>query len=325
MDKFIELFPSHLTEALESTKNIDFNLNFSPENIVIAGMGGSGIAGTFVSEYAEYKKAKVPIILSKTYHLPAFVSEKTLVIISSYSGNTIETIYSLKDAIHKQSTIISITSGGEIADICKRNHIPVLFIPTGYPPRAALGYSLINLLFILYKAGIISNDWTNEIKESENVLKSHPTEIREIARNVAKQIHNTFPIIYSLGGEAVPLRLRQQLNENSKILCSHHIFPEMNHNEIVGWKCLNAKHSVISLQSDYDLSFNQNRFDFCKKLFSQMNIPVIEIKAKGKSFLAQYLYLVHVADWISYELALLNDVDPIEVKIIEQLKNELNQ
>lgn len=323
MKKLLEEFNNQLRDAIKIANEFKPKKHIHPQNVVIAGMGGSGIAGTFISEYANYRKAEVPVITSKTYSLPYFVNENSLVVISSYSGNTLETISALETAIHKKATIVAITSGGKIAEICKEYNIATILIPGGFPPRAALGYSIVSMFAILSKYNIFFYEWEAETFESITFIDLYQKEIQEQAKRIAETLYQTYPIIYSLGGEAVSLRLRQQLNENSKILCSHNVLPEMNHNEIVGWKCLNARHSVITLRSDYDLLSNHYRFEFCKKIFAQYDVPVIEVKAKGHNYIPQHLYLMHVADWISYELALLNKVDPMEVDVIEQLKKEI--
>jgi glucose/mannose-6-phosphate isomerase len=198
-------------------------------------------------------------------------------------------------------------------------------LPKGFPPRTCLGYSFVAVLSILNKLNFISSDWKNEIEESISLLKKEQNDIRQQAKDIVQQIQKTFPIIYTLHSEALAIRLRQQLNENSKMLCSHHIIPEMNHNEIVGWKCLNAQHTVIAIRTDFDLPQNIKRFLFCKKVFTELNVPVIEMIAKGNSLLAQWMYIVHLSDWISYELAILNNVDPVEVNVIDKLKNELQK
>ncbi|RME19065.1 MAG: bifunctional phosphoglucose/phosphomannose isomerase [Bacteroidetes bacterium] len=323
MEKYIAEFPEQIKDAVNLVEKVPVLLEKRPQNVVIAGMGGSGIAGTFMVEYADYRKAEIPVMTHKNYGLPYFVNENTLVIISSYSGNTEETIAALRVAIQRKAQIAAITSGGTIEKMCQENAIPVVRIPQNFPPRAALAYSLAGMFHILSRQDVFFYEWIGDMYEAHNILQIYQKEIRQQAKKVAEQIHHTFPIIYSLGGEAVPLRLRQQLNENSKVLCSHHIFPEMNHNEIVGWKCLNASHSVVVLRCNYDKISNFQRFEFCKNIFHQHNIPVLEIHAKGESFITQYLYLMHAADWISYELALLNQVDPMEVKVIEELKTSL--
>lgn len=323
MDKYILNFPEQLESGLQIAEQFQFTTSQKITNVVISGMGGSGIGGTFAYEYA-FAQSPVPILVNKSYHLPEFINDNTLVILSSYSGNTEETLSCLNDAVRKNAIIIGITSGGKLEVLSHQHPFPIIKLPQGFPPRTCLGYSLVAVLSILEKARIISDKWKSEIKEAIEILKQHQNDIRALSQKMAQQIHSTFPIIYSLHSEALAVRLRQQLNENSKVLCCHHIIPEMNHNEIVGWKNLSCQHSVISILTDFDLDANRKRYAFCKKVFEQFNVPIIELKAKGHSLLAQWVYIVHIADWISYELALLNNADPIEVKVIDQLKSELS-
>lgn len=324
MEHYIASFGKQLTEALKSSKIKPIKELRPIHNIIISGMGGSGIGGMFVQEYL-YDKINIPIIINKSYKLPSFINENAVVITSSYSGNTEETLRCFYQALEKKSFIIGITSGGKLENLCKQHQCPVIILPKGYPPRTCLGYSLIALLNIFSQLNIIKDDWIEEINESIHLLAQEQINIRHIARTTALQIHQTFPIIYSLHSEALALRLRQQLNENSKVLCSHHIIPEMNHNEIVGWKNLYVKHTVIGILTKFDSDENKKRYEFCKKVFANNHAEIIDLMAKGNSMLAQYLYIVHLSDWVSYELAILNKEDPIEVKVIEQLKSELSK
>lgn len=320
MEKYIAEFPEQLNNAVRRVEDIPIYLQGEIKNIVIAGMGGSGIAGDFVKEYADYRKSEIPIIVHKSNFFPNYINEHTLFIASSYSGNTEETLSVLRSAIHRKAKVVGITSGGEMEKICKEHNCPVLILPQGFPPRTAIAYSMAAMLHVLSQKGVIFFEWIGDFHITSNILDMYQKEIRPLAKEIAQKIHNTFPIIYSSCIEAIALRMRQQLNENSKILCSHHVIPEMNHNELVGWKKLNAPHSVIMLHTDYTKYKNEERINFCKNVFSELNVPVIEILPKGDELLTQWLYHVNLADWISYELALLNNVDPMEVKVIDNLK-----
>lgn len=325
MQEFITNFPKQLSEALDIAEKSQFSLNkFKIQNVIITGMGGSGIGGTFAQEYAsEY--SPLPIIVNKSYHLPKFVNKHSLIIASSYSGNTEETLSCVEDALKSEAKIVAITSGGKLDQLCREKQLPVVNIPKGYPPRTCLGYSFVQVLNILSYFNLVPTNWIKDIENAIQLLNNYQNDIRDQAKLIAEQIFQTFPIIYSLQSEALAIRLRQQLNENSKILCSHHIIPEMNHNELVGWRKLTAKHSVISILTNFDLEQNKKRYIFCKSIFEKYNVPVIELNAKGNSLLEQWLYIVHLSDWISYELAVLNEVDAVEVKVIDALKNVLSK
>lgn len=324
MDQYIANFPKQIIDAIHIAESFQWQPPKKINTIIITGMGGSGIGGTLVQEYA-MQTSSLPIFINKSYHLPAFANAQTLLIASSYSGNTEETLSCFSEAIQKKCPIIAITSGGKLETECKNHQYPVILIPKGYPPRTCLGYSFVQLLNILSRANIIDNAWKDELKSAANLLLQEQEAIKQNAKNIAQQIHKTYPVIYTLDSEALAIRLRQQLNENSKILCSHHVIPEMNHNEILGWKCLNAHHTVISILTDFDLPQNKKRYSFCKDMLYQRNVPVIELKAKGNTKLEQWMYIIHTSDWISYELAILNQVDPVEVNLIEELKHYLSK
>lgn len=325
MNKLIAEFPHQLKDAVQIAQGFLPAIQKEKiKNIVITGMGGSGIGGTFAQEYTSTHSA-LPVIVNKSYHLPAFVDAHSLVIASSYSGNTEETISCVQDAIQKKSQIIAITSGGQLEKICQEYQLPVVLIPKGFPPRTCLGYSFVQILHILSYIHLTPANWQEDILSAADILLRCQNDIKTQAKQIATRIHQTFPIIYTLHSEALALRLRQQLNENSKVLCTHHIIPEMNHNELVGWKNLYAPHSVLVLRTDFDLPQNIKRYHFCKNIFLKYKVPVIELQAQGKTILQQWLYLVHLSDWISFELSLLNKEDAIEVQVIDALKHQISQ
>ncbi len=323
---YIQNFPNQLEQSIEIFERSDFkkvDLK-SIRNVVITGMGGSGIGGTFASEYVS-SFSQIPIVVNKSYQLPAFVDSHTLVVASSYSGNTEETLQCVEQALQKKAPLVAITSGGKLKQLAHQHDFLVIELPGGFPPRTCLGYSFVQLLGIFERLGILSEEWKKRIQSAAQLLRHQQADIRERAQLVAKKIHKTFSIIYSLQSEALAWRLRQQLNENSKVLCSHHIIPEMNHNEIVGWRVLNTSHSVLVFLTSADLPQNRKRYTFCKAVFEKYGVPVIELVGVGNDLLEEWMYLVHWSDWISYELAQLNSVDAVEVKVIDDLKNYLNK
>ncbi|GIV26486.1 MAG: phosphate starvation-inducible protein PsiE [Bacteroidia bacterium] len=325
MFEYILNFPNQLEQGIDIYERSKIKLDSNQiHNIVITGMGGSGIGGTFVAEYV-LPFSKIPVFVNKSYQLPAFVNENTLVIASSYSGNTEETLQCVEQALKQKSHLVAITSGGKLEELAREYRFPVILLPKGFPPRTCLGYSFVQILGIFEKVGIINGDWKEKIYVSAKLLREEQNHIREKAQDIAQKIFKTFPIIYSLHSEALAWRLRQQLNENSKVLCSYHIIPEMNHNEIVGWRVLNAAHSVLVFLTSADLEQNRKRYFFCKKIFENYKVPLIELKGMGDSLLEEWMYLVHLSDWISYELAVLNNVDAVEVKVIDELKGYLSR
>ena len=204
-------------------------------NVCISGLGGSGIGGTIVSQLTA-GDTKVPVVVNKDYNIPTFVGENTLFVASSYSGNTEETLAALAKAEEAGATIACITSGGKVLEIATSKGYNHIQIPGGLPPRAAFGYSSVQLFKLLAHYEIIPASYVDQLENVPNHLTSLKEEIKSIAADLTDKFFGKYPIIYSDAGiEGVCVRFRQQINENSKMLCWHHALPEMNHNELVGW------------------------------------------------------------------------------------------
>lgn len=325
MKKLVEGFTSQLQEALSIANNAKLNLKSNIQNIVITGLGGSGIGGTILSELIQ-DECVVPILVNKDYFLPTFVNERTLVIISSYSGNTEETISAMKQAIDKNSQIICITSGGKIKELADEYNYDTIIIPGGNPPRSCIGYALVQLLKVMQFNGFVKTDLLEQVSTSISLLNKEKESIKVESMSIAKLLVDKISVIYSLGTcEGVAVRFRQQINENSKMLCWHHTLPEMTHNELVGWSIKNENLAVITFRTSFDFERTIKRYEICKELFIKNSSSVTDIVSKGDCKLEQYLYLIHIGDWISCYIADLREIDPIEVDVITNLKNELSK
>lgn len=325
MKKLIENFPNQLREAFEIASNAKLNPKTNIQNVVITGLGGSGIGGTIISELVS-SDCPVPITINKDYFLPKFVNTSTLVIISSYSGNTEETLKAMEQALKQKAQIICVTSGGKVQEIAKQNNLDTIMIPGGNPPRSCIGYSLVQLIKIFTFYNLAPASLLNEVRSSIKLLEKENANITTEATEIAKFLLNTIPVIYSLGScEGVSVRFRQQINENSKMLCWHHVFPEMNHNELVGWTNKNDDLTVITFHTSFDYARTKKRYDISKPLFEKYSRGVMDIFAKGNTKLEQFMYLINIGDWISVYIAELKKIDPVEVNIINQLKNELSK
>ena len=323
MKTLVEGFPKQLQEALDIAQSATLTLKHHIQNIVVTGLGGSGIGGTILSELVQ-AECTVPIIVNKDYFLPEFVNANSLVIISSYSGNTEETLSAMKQAISKQAQIVCVTSGGKVLEIAKQHQYDTIIIPGGHPPRSCVGYSLIQLFKIVQFNGFIKSDLLKQVSDSITLLNKENTHIKQEATTIAKLLVGKIPVIYSLGScEGVAVRFRQQINENSKMLCWHHTFPEMNHNELVGWTERNENLAVVTFRTSYDFERTVKRYDICKPLFTKYSASVIDITAKGNSKLEQFMYLINLGDWISCYIADIKNIDAMEVNVITNLKNEL--
>ena len=324
MKHLISNFTKQLKSALELSNRLQLT-DFKTElrNAVICGMGGSGISGNIVAE-AVASEIKIPIIVNKDYFLPNYVNTKSLVIVSSYSGDTEETLLALNQAIEKEAKIVCITSGGKLADIASRKKLDTILIPKGMPPRAAIAYSIIQILNILNINYIISSDYKNKINAAIKLIDSEENHIIKDAKETAYLISGKYPIIYSSAKtESVALRLKQQLNENSKILCSHNVFPELNHNELQGWKEKNKNIAVIILRDKNEYNRTDKRINISSEIIGLYDATIKEIYAKGNSIIEKMLYLIHWGDWLSVLLAEIKGIDTLDISVITYLKSEL--
>ena len=326
MKNLVQSFSKQLTEALKIGEKAKLSAHNKPlQNILISGLGGSGIGGTIVAQLIS-EEAKIPVLVNKEYSLPAFVNENTLFIACSYSGNTEETVEALDQAIAKKAKVVCVTSGGKVAEIAKAKNLDVITIPGGMPPRACLGYSLTQLFFVLSFNNIISKRSIAEIAAAASLLEKEEEEIKKQAMLAADFLLNKTPVIYTTGAnEGVAIRFRQQVNENSKMLCWHHVIPEMNHNELVGWTEKNDSFAVIIFRDSDDYERNKTRIEICKGVFKKYTSNILEVYSKGNSRIEKSLYLIHLGDWASCYIADKNNIDATEVKVIDHLKSELSK
>ncbi len=326
MEKLIQEFSSNIKEALEIAAKATFvKPGNDVRNIVICGMGGSGIGGRIVAQWIE-NNCPVPVLSVQDYELPAFVDKHSLVIGSSYSGNTEETLFSLEDAKQKGATIIGICSGGALETFCKENNYQYVIVPGGNPPRTALAYSLVQLSNIFLQLGYAQKTILDEISNGKVIIDSELIHIKSEAMRVAKELQKRTVAVYAGAPyEGVTIRAKQQLNENSKELCWQHVIPEMNHNELVGWGGGDNRYACLFIQTN-DLSMrNQKRFDISVERTRSKTDKVVIIEAKGATRVEKSIYLIHLIDWISLYLSDLKHGDPIEIEIIDYLKAELGK
>ena len=295
-------------------------------NIVCTGLGGSAIGADILRSYLLYE-TKVPIFVNRSYLLPAFVGHRTLVIASSYSGDTEETISAYRDAKKRMAKLIVVTSGGHLRDMADRDGVPVIKIPKGIPPRCATGYMFFPALILLAKIGIIK-DKSGEIGPVIKTLNS--IKKKNIAKKVARALYNKYPIIYASqdSNDCVVTRWRGELAENAKQISSGNLFPEMNHNEIVGFEnpgYLLKKIVVVILRDPYDHPRVSKRMDITKALLNKGGVKVMEVSSSGDSRLARVFSLLYIGDFVSFYLAMLNRTDPTPVDRITYLKKELGE
>jgi glucose/mannose-6-phosphate isomerase len=329
-------FPDQIEEAIEITKGIKIE-DFSPRQIVIAGVGGSAIGGDILASWL-FKRVKIPIFVNRAYKLPTFVGEDTLLFTVSYSGNTEETLSLFNEGMTKGCKIIAITSGGELKRLCKEKDIQIIIVPSGKPPRASVAYLFMPIVMVLKKLGIYDPD--KEIKVALENLKSLRDRLapeipleNNMAKQMALNLQGEIPIIYGEGiFNSIARRWQTQINENAKTISWHSAFPEMNHNEIEAWaKDENSKLlTVIILRDDFRMDSQlQKRVRLTKTSILEKHAKkVIEVVAEGgeeRDYLARMLYAMYLGDFTSIYLAILRNIDPSPVSAIEAFKKELSK
>ncbi|HLT81040.1 MAG TPA: bifunctional phosphoglucose/phosphomannose isomerase [Cyclobacteriaceae bacterium] len=328
--KHIEGFTRQLADALKMGQTMDLHRPGSDtRNIVISGMGASGVAANLV-ESLTFGRVPIPITVCKSYSLPQFVSPHTLFIACSYTGDTEETVAALHKALLKRASILAVASGGKLLDIAREYNLFYIQLPAGAESgRFMIGHMITALLYALYHTNLIGAAF---IKETENAIEHLDRSAKAIqveAELIARKLKGKLPVIYCDARlNAMAMRFQHQLNENAKHLAHVNVFPEMNHNELTGWQhpeALLPFLQVIYLYSDHDHERIEKRMEICRSIFEGKSNPIIDIVAEGASLLEQYYYLLHLTDWISYALARENDVEPGPSESRLYLKQELNK
>ena len=303
-------------------------------NVVVAGMGGSAIGGD-VNRMLLRDELSVPIFVSRNYQIPAWANKHTLVIASSYSGRTEETLSAMADALEKGCQICGITTGGKLKDVLQKNDCDTVLIPTGLQPRAALAYSFVPMLYLLKGFGLVVSDAEQKLKKTADLLESLRDNYSKASDenetwSLAKSIYGTIPIIY---GETestvvVALRWRGQFSENGKMLAFHNELPELNHNEIVGWENnpeLFNHLSIIWLKDKSDHERVSMRQNVTGMILKNVTKNQYDVAVSGASRFERLLHLIHYGDWVSLWCAYLHETDPFPVEKISNLKDQLSR
>lgn len=324
MEELIKGFGAQMREAISIGKKATFTApDKDIHNVVLIGLGGSAFGGEVILNYTR-QHIKVPYVIVRDYEVPAFVSENTLLLVSSYSGNTEETLSMLESALPSNPKVACVTSGGKLQGFAEEKGWDHIILPGGYPPRSAAAFSIIQQLFVLKGYGLIG-DFSADLEEATSIVENFTD--HENGRFIAQQLQNSAPVLYSAPNfESVSIRWRQQIEENSKHIAFHHVIPEMNHNELVGWKNpagILEDTVVVVFRSNLVHPRTSVRMDICRDIFGDHAESVVEVTADGDSHLAQLFFLIHLGDWVSLYLAELNEEDPTPVEVIDLLKGEL--
>jgi glucose/mannose-6-phosphate isomerase len=314
-----------------SAWNNNVNLSHFKKNnynsIVYCGLGGSAISGDLLQDYLS-NELKFPFKVVRGYDLPSFTNKDTLVIISSYSGNTEETISCFHQALKINCSIIAITSGGKIFEEANKNKIPVIKIEGGFQPRYALGLSFFSLLRLMQELEIVNEE--NTVKKIIDLWKKQGEELagdKNKAVEIAEQMIGFIPVIYSAEFlSSTGYRFKCQVNENSKLHAFYNTIPEMNHNEIIGWESYREKQFQVKIIYLLDKEYNpqnRKRFNILKEILSEQKVEVLVLESNEQDRKVRIMDLIFLCDWISFYLSVLRGFDPSEIDFIHQMKKRL--
>jgi glucose/mannose-6-phosphate isomerase len=333
MQAYLWSLPDQFAEILQQGVKLPLKYRREYRNIVVTGLGGSAIGGDILRTYC-LARARIPILVNRDYDLPGFVNSDTLVLAVSYSGNTEETLSAYQQARKQGASVIAVTSGGKLADLANNDEAAVVKIPGGLSPRAATGYLFTPLALILEELEVMQGV-SRELQETIRVLLAVREGIHpgvglpdNQARWIANELKGNLPIIWGSSGhsEIAAMRWKGQINENAKAPAYYNIFPELNHNEIVGLDVpgeLLNRLVVVFLRDAADHPRVQRRMQISKSIIQNKVKKVIEIDAQGESFLARFYSLVYIGDYASFYLALEYGINPTPVETIDYLKAEL--
>jgi glucose/mannose-6-phosphate isomerase len=334
MRAYLRQLPLQCRQAWEKTASMPLPAGYSDiDKVVILGMGGSAIGGEILRRLCS-DRAGLMIATHRDYGLPGYVDERTLVIATSYSGTTEETLDGFSKAMVANCKRIAITTGGKLRSMAEEGQTPLVPVDYKSPPRAALGHLFVSLLGILHSLKLLP-DISQEIDEMIAVLKTMSARLMEdvpLSSNQAKalstQMAHKVPVIYGAGSlTPVAYRWKTQLNENSKCWAFAEVLPELNHNSVVGYGFpLQMKElaHVIMLYSPSLHYRHKERMKVTQELLERAGIGYALVEAEGESILAQMMGLILLGDWASYYLAILHEVDPSPVPPIDYLKQKLS-
>jgi glucose/mannose-6-phosphate isomerase len=301
-----------------------------PANIVLAGMGGSAQPGEFVKTWLG-DQLKVPFVIARDYTLPAFVGPETLVIASSYSGNTEETLAALKQAEELGAKVVVMASGGKLLEAAAAGGHPAFELPTAYQPRMAVLYAVRAVATLLERIGLVK-DGMEQLATAGHWLEHQHVEkwaaTTPQSDNVAKQIASELvghPVVVYAGGALAFAAMKWKIafNENAKNIAFYNYLPELNHNEFIGWTHPErAGLKVVELKSSFDHPRVQKRFEVMNPLLSNVFAPV-EVNAVGETKLEQLVWVIALGEHVATYLAILNQVDPMPVDLVEEFKKKL--
>ena len=320
-------------KQVECAWNLDVDLksiNTSKiKNIIVTGLGGSAIGGDLMSNFSR-KDLRFPYAVNRNYELPGYANEETLVIASSYSGNTEETISALNNAVQKKCQIVCITTGGKIEEIAKSHGFPAAKLQPGFQPRYALWINFFTLLKIFHNLKLVP-DQTKIVKQVIDHLKTKGEEYskeKNEALQLAEKLVGFIPLVYAVADHTsvVATRLKGQFNENSKLHAFYSSYPELDHNEIMGWESFGAQKMNLKLINILDQEYHpqvSKRFQITSEIIEKSGCEIINLESKENDFRLRLIDLIYLGDWATYYLAVLRCFDPTSIGNIIYLKEHL--
>lgn len=334
MRRNIESFPEQMRDALEIGRAARLGVSGAGlSSVVVFGMGGSAIGGELAAGYL-FGELGVPFQVVRGYATPEHVGGDTLAVISSYSGNTEETLSAYREVAARGARIVCSTTGGEVARIARASGHDLVTVPAGLPPRAALAYSLLPLIVVLARLGLTADknaEIESAVRAAESavdLLGADAPSADNPAKDLALWLRGWLPVIYGTPPwtSIVANRWVGQLSENAKIVAHRNELPEMNHNEIVGWsgrKPFGGAARVVFLSDADDHDRVARRIELTRGEVQRSGSEARVVKSSGDSLLARLVSLVLLGDFVSFYLAVLGGVDPTPVEPIDRLKAAL--
>lgn len=331
MLRLTESFPTQCLEAYESAKEVDLRIpDRRPGLVIVAGMGGSASSGDFLKALFD-AESSVPLLVNRGYGIPGYVSVGDVVFCVSYSGNTEETLSAYEAAKRAGAKVIAVTSGGKLKEQALADRFPIYTVPAGRPPRTALGYLLIPMIVACQRLRLIhGQDILSAVELLKAACEQLTVEVKgSPAKALARRIQGSLPIIYGLGDwqGTIANRWRCQFNENAKQLAFTNAYPELDHNEILGWigagKLGVARFVGIALEDGTELDKVRMRATVTEGLIGSV-CRFEHIRAQGDTLLKKMLSLAYFGDFVSLYLARLNGADPQQMDWLEQLKTEVS-
>jgi glucose/mannose-6-phosphate isomerase len=292
------------------------------DKVLICGMGGSALPGDLLKMYLRQSEENIFALTNRNHHLPRWVDKKTLIVCISYSGNTEETLSCLREAIERKIEVVCISSGGEMAQICSQKKVPISLVPESGQARMILGFTFSALMKILNNCNL-----TKGLKDISLLEKSlNPTSLEERGKKIAEKIKGKIPLIYSsYKNKELSYIWKIGFNENSKIPAFSNCIPELNHNEIEGFKEENNDNLfLITIRDEEDEKPILKRIDLTHKtLKRKMEAEIVEME-KGDFFLKVFSNII-LSYWTSYWLAIKRKMDPASTETIEDFKSKLKR